>query len=169
MIVVGDIQNLALGCILQSNNKSLGVITFYINGVRFGNENYDYELDGFFECMKHNLNLNTDFPEGFAVPTAELFQSQRAIYSDDSKKEDCPLEKYFPGFWDEPSTIISKIFYIGVAYTFDDSSVVLFTNQNQMRLGIYDYTTGNCESVDLPKNRLMELVCELEENVFGSV
>jgi len=95
MKLVGDKSSFALECVVSLNNFNMGRIFIYINGIKFGQDDYDEELDAFFfRSIKSIKSMNNDFPELFSLSAEDFVQLTDCIYEDFSSPCCNVFDKY---------------------------------------------------------------------------
>ncbi|MBF7073947.1 hypothetical protein ISG33_11105 [Glaciecola sp. MH2013] len=83
MKLVGDKASFALECILSAENTNMGRIFLYIKGVRFGQNDFDEELDAFFfRILKEIKMMDNEFPDLFPLLPKEFVELVDCIYED---------------------------------------------------------------------------------------
>ncbi len=149
-IIVGERSALAIECVESKGDPSLGRIFLYVNGVKFGEESFDFEIDAMIRNTIKSFALpDIDFNGLFDCPEKELFESLEMI--DDfemgviDKIDMCPAEKYMPNFVENILEIDRCVFRY-VHYAFDKCMIVTIPSNGLLKLNVKDFDRNILES-----------------------
>ncbi|MDN3648422.1 hypothetical protein QWZ13_05815 [Reinekea marina] len=81
--LVGDKKTFALECVTTSRNSNTGRVFLYINGLKFGQDEFNEELEAFFfRAIKSIKSMNSEYPDLITLSTEEFVNLCNCIYDD---------------------------------------------------------------------------------------
>lgn len=171
-ILVGDKESLALECVCSNFDKHLGRLFLYVSGVRFGETEFDYEVDEIILSVLKNFKLEvTNFFGLLKCPTKSLFSSYDVAWENDIGVDEsvdvknivCEADKYLPNFIEHYSNsdALDNCVFRNAIYAFDRCTIILITSGKQVRLLARDDDNGQGADVITPVNEFINLWREL--------
>ncbi|MCU7862200.1 MAG: hypothetical protein KZQ86_20775, partial [Candidatus Thiodiazotropha sp. (ex Lucinoma kastoroae)] len=128
---MGDKNRLALESIDNKDDSFFGRLFLYVNGLRFGQDNFDFEVDAMIEStLSHFKVYGVNLIGLSSCPPNELFDSYSKVSSFDEDNEDISslgkIEaiKYFPDFVEKFVDVDDCVFRY-VHYAFDGCFIIL--------------------------------------------
>lgn len=160
-MVIGDIDFVAFEYVASNVERTLGRVFIYINGVRYGNDEFDYEL--------------LDLAKGFLYEINEKAREYPLLLSLDAREisglRDCILEDYeLDGceayrLLDVSGKDIDNIFFYSPHYMLDSYGVGLVQGAEEERLYLYDENSLLYVDVKLPRGSFYALVNNLIDEI----
>ncbi|MES9863931.1 MAG: hypothetical protein ABW157_01210 [Candidatus Thiodiazotropha sp. LLP2] len=142
--LVGDKNKLALESTVNKDDSCFGRLFLYVNGIRFGQDSFDFEVDAMIESTLSNFKVYGVNLIGLAsCPPNELFDSYHKVSSFDEDNEDVSslgeieAVKYFPGFIEKIVDVDNCVFRY-VDYAFDRCFILLIPAEDELKLYIKD-------------------------------
>ena len=148
--LAGNKNRLALECILNKENHSLGNLFLCVNGIRFGESRFDFKID---VAVYHTLSYfklpNIDLTSLSSCSAEEIFESHSKASSFDPEYKDIndlnlgkiPAVEYMPDFVEKIVDIDHCYFRFG-NYAFDSCSIMLIPMKDRLKLYIEDRDSG---------------------------
>lgn len=149
---MGDKNRLALESIDNKDDSTFGHLFLYVNGIRFGRDDIDFEVDAMIESTLSHFKIYGVNLDGLAsCPPKELFDSYSKVssyneYDDISSLGEVEAAKYFPSFVEKIVDIDNCVFRY-VDYAFDDCFIMLIPSGDELKLYIKDFDRHMYESV----------------------
>lgn len=166
-ILVGDKGRLALECSVSTDDGDLGRLYLYVNGVRFGEEEFEYEVDQMIEhTLKHFKVYGVNLLGLSACPANELFDSYAKVSIFDKDVDDInnlgeiAAAKYMSDFVDRFVDIDDCVFRY-VHYAFDRCFIMLIPDGKGLKLYIKNRNDGVCMDVLTTSDEFIGLWKEL--------
>ncbi|MEW8051990.1 MAG: hypothetical protein AB2792_12640 [Candidatus Thiodiazotropha sp.] len=151
-LLVGDKNRLALESVDNKDDSSFGHLYLYVNGIRFGRDDFDFEVDMMIESTLSNFKVYGVNLDGLAsCPPKELFDSYSKVSSYDEDDDlsslgEVEAVKYFPSFV-ENFVDVDDCAFRYVDYAFDGYFIMLIPTGDELKLYIKDYDRNVYESV----------------------
>lgn len=145
-IVVGEKTKLAIEYVESPQNAAQGMLFLYVNGIRFGEDKYYFDVDSMIVNTLANFDLGSiNLPGLFLCPTEDLFYSLDLTLSIEDGESPShfgyPATKYMPDFADRLSEVDDCIFRC-VHYAFDQCQIVLIPSASKLRVCVREFGTG---------------------------
>lgn len=143
-ILVGDKNRLALESVDNKDDSAFGHLFLYVNGIRFGRDNIDFEVDAMIENTLSYFKVYGVNLDGLAsCPPKELFDSYSKVSSYDEDDDlsglgEIEAVKYFPSFVEKIVDVDNCAFRY-VDYAFDGYFILLIPAGDELKLYIKDY------------------------------
>ncbi|MCU7841782.1 MAG: hypothetical protein KZQ94_20700 [Candidatus Thiodiazotropha sp. (ex Troendleina suluensis)] len=173
--LVGDKNRLALESTDNKDDSSFGRLFLYVNGIRFGQDNFDFEVDAMIESTLSYFKVYGVNLVGLAsCPPNELFDSYYKVSSFDEENDDISslgaieATKYFPDFVENFVDVDNCVFRY-VDYAFDRSFILLIPASDELKLYIKDDDSGVCTSIMTTTEEFLGLWKEMAVKRSGDV
>lgn len=185
--VVGNKDRLALEYVQSSTDSSfgLGYLFLYVNGIRFGEDSFDFEVDAMVRHTIIHFKLDkVEFPELFECPAKELFDSFdiawnegvcfNVIWNEELEIEEfdgtiipCSADKYMPNFMESFATTndLDNCVFRYVHYAFDWCTIILIPAGKQLKLYARDDDSGQCTDVVTSFDEFIKLWQDLADKM----
>lgn len=133
-MVIGDVDFVAFEYVVNSEKEKLGRVFLFIKGVRYGADEFDYELLDLAKGFSYEINEKSrNFPQLLNFDAKEI-----------SSLRDCVLEDYESDGCGEYKAIgisdsdLDDIFFYSPHYMLDAYGVALVQGEKEERLYLYD-------------------------------
>lgn len=150
-VIVGDREKLAIECVeLKPDLPKEGRLFLYVNGIRFGDDSIDFEVDAAILHTLKYFKLDADLPNLYECPTKELVDSFKMVdlyeLGEIEEYAECPAQKYMPDFIERFVDIDNCVFRY-VQYAFDKCLIILIRAGEKLKVHIQDDDSGHCECI----------------------
>lgn len=160
-IVVGNKATLALECMINQPERLEGRVFLYVNGERYGQDDFDEDLLGFLDRqLAFEINERIDYPELFQLSTQEIYDFMHCM-SGAQADENC--NKFNVSGYD-PAKLDWDIM-IRAGYAFDRLFIALVANQEKEKLTVFNETGHGGNSVVTRKGRFYALLRKLYQEL----
>jgi hypothetical protein len=160
-MVIGDVNFVAFEYFQSNTDRKLGRVFIYINGFRYGCDEFDYELLDLAKSFSYEINEKTrEYPFLLGLDAREI-SGLRDCILDDYELSGCEVYKSLNVSGED----IDNIFFYSPHYMFDSYGVGLVQGVEEERLYLYDEDCLLYVDIKIPRGSFYDLVNNLIEDI----
>lgn len=164
MILVGDKNAFALECIIGDAIEKVGRVFIYVDGNRFGQDDFDEELIAFFFNAIRGSFFDNIFPDLMKMSPVEYIKFMNCIYSEFSGDE---CERYL-AFKFDAEKIESGVVFLA-PYAFDKVFISVVSDGVREKVFIKDKVSGVMAEVEQERGHFADTLLAFASEVDGTI